>query len=212
MDISSEFKLFLFSSFSDIEEFVENSSIKIDIMMFCVDGPDNCDFDSAKEFHRSFPDTKMVVMSKTTVNIERLFELRLSYFLLYPLSEERFIQCLKILRNEILNSRIKYLIVNNKSGIYRIRTSSIYYLESDRRKVNVYYENTVISYYSKLDDLEKDLDPSFLRCHKSYLVNMDKIKEFYIDEVHMNNEVLIPISQKKYSKAKMEYLGYISKL
>ena len=44
-------------------------------------------------------------------------------------------------------------------------------------KVILHCENRQIEFYSKMKDIEKKLDDRFCRCHNSFLINKDKIKE-----------------------------------
>ena len=51
-----------------------------------------------------------------------------------------------------------------------------------------------------MNELEKDLNPqSFIRCHNSYIVNINYIAKLYREHVILKNDKSIPIS-RKYSK------------
>lgn len=59
----------------------------------------------------------------------------------------------------------------------RIDLSSIYFLETSvtPHKVILYGENMMYEFYGKMNDLEKDY-PELMRVHKSYLINLSKVK------------------------------------
>lgn len=59
----------------------------------------------------------------------------------------------------------------------RIDLSSIYFLETSvtPHKVILYGENMMYEFYGKMNDLEKEY-PELMRVHKSYLINLSKVK------------------------------------
>lgn len=45
----------------------------------------------------------------------------------------------------------------------------------------------MVEFYAQMKDVEEMVDERFIRCHRSYLVNKDKIKfvDYNLREVHM---------------------------
>lgn len=74
------------------------------------------------------------------------------------------------------------LNIENKQQNFSIPYDCIYYIESIKssHKLSLYYDNGMITFYCLLKDLNKKLDDRFVRCHKSVIVNKDKI--FSIDK------------------------------
>ena len=79
--------------------------------------------------------------------------------------------------------------------------------------VNIYLKSgEVISFYSKLEDFFQSLkDERFLRCHKSFFVNMDYILKIENNCIFMFNNVIIPISSSNIAAIKEKYFNYILK-
>ena len=44
-------------------------------------------------------------------------------------------------------------------------------------KVLLHYNNEVVEFYGKMKELEKILDDRFCRCHTSFIINKDKIRQ-----------------------------------
>ena len=61
----------------------------------------------------------------------------------------------------------------------------------------------------KLSDVEKQLDRRFLRCHQSYIVNMDEVWELRADFRMVSGDV-VPIRRKDLSTIRKLYEGYIA--
>jgi len=52
-------------------------------------------------------------------------------------------------------------------------------------------------------------DERFLSVHKSFVVNLEKAKEFQKDGLIMDNGAFIPVSRLKYSQVKKKYFSYL---
>ena len=69
------------------------------------------------------------------------------------------------------------LVAYNKSDIYRIRPTDIYYIETVENKVFFYLKEKVYESRQKLYELEEALSCcDFLRVSKSVIANLSKIK------------------------------------
>ena len=58
----------------------------------------------------------------------------------------------------------------------------------------------------KLDDAEQQLKSGFVRCHKSYLVNLKYIAKYTATQFVMMNGEIIPISRSKKKEAADRYV------
>lgn len=92
---------------------------------------------------------------------------------------------------------------------YKILVSKIRYFESDKREVNLYSTDGVYSFYKKLDEVEAQLEQmniKFLRISKSYLVNMNYVKEFRFEIVVMDDSKEFKIGPKYKDKVRKSYI------
>ena len=85
-------------------------------------------------------------------------------------------------------THVQCLNIENRQKNISIPLESICYIESVKssHKLNLYYDNGMLTILGLLKDIEKQLDERFFRCHKSFIVNMDKVIE-----IDKNNRVLI---------------------
>lgn len=96
-----------------------------------------------------------------------------------------------------------YLVVKNKDRIIRIHYEHILYLESNQRVVTLHCNNQKINFYAKLADVQSVLPADkFIRCHQSYLVNVDMLTE--LDkrnrQLHLITGEIIEISKSYYTQ------------
>lgn len=77
------------------------------------------------------------------------------------------------------SSNSKYLNISSYGEIQKIPITTILYIESNCRKITVYTPSENYDCYEKLSNLEQILkNDGFIRCHQSYLVQIDKIISF----------------------------------
>lgn len=97
---------------------------------------------------------------------------------------------------------LQRLMVNAGSRFFFIKTSEILYLSAEEKYVNLHTEKGAYLMRETMTGLEARLDPSkFVRIHRSYLVNVDFIKEL-LPESHgdylarLKNGVELPVSRR----------------
>lgn len=85
-----------------------------------------------------------------------------------------------------------YITINTDGRVINIRLSDIVFIETTAtaHKIRIHEENRQIELYANLKDMQQKLTPNFYRCHKSYIVNKDKIRELdrKSNKVIMTNE------------------------
>lgn len=93
----------------------------------------------------------------------------------------------------------------------RIAYKEILHAESDKNRCIIHcVGGAQYITYRKLDDIEAELnDMRFLRCKKSYLVNMDFIKAVH-GAFEMTSGAVVEIRQKDSSAIRAKYNAYIN--
>lgn len=87
-----------------------------------------------------------------------------------------------------------------------IQKEEIIYIESYGRKLHFHVGNEEYLTYSKLDDMERDLnDRDFLRIHKSFLVNMRFIERMNGYRVYLKTGSILPVPKARYVDVKEAY-------
>lgn len=84
------------------------------------------------------------------------------------------------MQEEKQNKSIKTF--NIKGKIFNIEVEKIKYIESNKRVVIIYEEDLKRRIYGKLDEIEEMLSSNFVRCHQSYIVNLEHVRELNTHE------------------------------
>ena len=104
-------------------------------------------------------------------------------YILKPYSEDRIIKTLDslIVKNEVGNSKegknINRLTLWKGEKMYVISIDEISIFEACERETKVYAKREIYFSKQKISYLETELPDIFFRTHRSYIVNMNKIKE-----------------------------------
>ena len=95
-----------------------------------------------------------------------------------------------------------------KGVLHQLDSRDIVYVESDKRILYIYERNQIYKVYMKLDELEAMELPGFLRCHKSYMVNMNYIKYLSAEGIILKSGKKVPVSRAKYQESKEAFMKY----
>ncbi|MCE1196306.1 LytTR family DNA-binding domain-containing protein [bacterium] len=103
------------------------------------------------------------------------YQVRAIQYLLKPLADEELIAAMDQALETLALRSNRCILIQNRSGSYRIPLKEIVFAESNAKIVRIHtLKDGSIEYYDRLDNFERQCgDQRFLRCHKSFLVNLD---------------------------------------
>ena len=93
------------------------------------------------------------------------------------------------------NQYKKCIFVQTKNYCKTIYLEEIYYIEVINRKIYVYTQNGIIEYYGKLQEVQYQLDERFIKCHRSYIINIDYLSHYENGMIQMKNGSTVPVSR-----------------
>lgn len=125
------------------------------------------------------------------------------------LDMEKLFDAIRDVKLQLQEKEKEYFVVSLKGNIFKVKLSDILYFESEKRTVILHTNQGKWTIYKKLDDVQSALPAFFLRCHQSYLVNMNEIKSMKALRLELNNGCLIPVSRPKYRETKERFLQFL---
>lgn len=123
--------------------------------------------------------------------------------------ENNMIECLDATVKKFIVDENEYQNNEEVSPLLKLCKNTVY-IESCLHKLIFHYQRGHNSAYGKLDDLEKLLTSStYCRIHKSYLINLDNVKNIERYKVTLKNGEVINISKSKYKTVRERYFKYL---
>lgn len=141
----------------------------------------------------------------------QVYETRHSGFLLKPVNLDLFQKAVARAMESLRQAKATGIAVQRGGTIHVVSSVSLLYMESRGRVVRLCTDEEILESYDKLDTLTGQMDKRFLQCHKSYVVNMDRVRQFQGDRFLMENGVEIPISQSRRKDVRQRFLAYLGK-
>ncbi|MBQ1991201.1 MAG: response regulator transcription factor [Clostridia bacterium] len=151
-------------------------------------------------------DGKIVFLTATVDFAVDSYDVEAVGYLLKPVHTQK----LHMVMNKITkNLDADVYRIKQRNNIHTLKIDSIIYVESSNSRCIIHSYNTDYVIYKRLNDIEAELNNRrFLRCHQSYLVNMDYIKN--VDkQFELVNGDFVCIRQRNLKAIKQQYVDYI---
>ena len=129
------------------------------------------------------------------------FELNALDYLVKPITFKRFLNAVeKFPVNE--NASLKQLVIKSGYDFHKVIVSDIIYIESDSEYVNYHLANgRKIMENQSLTKLMSILPDYFMRVHRSYIINKQKVTGLKARELQLT-DITIPVSDSYYDIVK----------
>lgn len=136
------------------------------------------------------------------------YDVDASGYLLKPLDYEKLKMVMDRITRNIAPSAYQ---IRQRTTVTKVVYHEILYIESSNSKCILHTESGgAYTIYKTLNTIEKELgDRRFLRCHQSFLVNMDHIKQIEKQFLLSNGDV-VPIRQRGVKLVRQAYMDYIA--
>lgn len=202
-------KVIRFSCGEDLIESMQQGNMYdiliLDIFMGISDG-----ISIAREIRTFDNDCPIIFVTNSKEHAIEGYGVHALQYFLKPVDQDKLQQSLNQALNHIKAKQKKYICLSNKQGSYRICINHIVYVESQARLVLIHTDDGMsYSFYQRLSHVYEELDhPCFLRCHKSYIVNMDYVRYITGNIIILEGGEQIPVSIK-ISDARQSFAKYI---
>lgn len=192
------------------EELLECNLKNIDILLLDIQMGQLNGMDTARKIREV--DNKMEIIFITSLidYIQDGYEVRAYRYLLKPIKleelEKHVLTCIK----EIEKNKNHYILIKNKSNTYKIYSNEIKYIEVQKKDMRIHTINKTFDVKYSLEKIEKDLNSDeFVRCHKSFIINLS-----YIENIKLNTAILesgeeVPVSRYRYKEVKERFLKFL---
>ena len=179
----------------------------LDIQMDGLSG-----MEAARALRSKNKDTIIIFVTGSKEYVFEAFDVSAFHYLLKPLAEEKLDEVLKHALEEVNRRKMqekKQLLIQTRNRNYNLDQSTIFYLESRGKKVEIHTPGETIEVYASISKLEEQLGNSFYRCHRGYLVNLAYIAEYRTDLIRLSNGEEVYLAKEKYQSFVKTYMRYL---
>ena len=133
------------------------------------------------------------------------------HYLLKPVSDEKLHQALERALGRMGKNDWKTLAITKGSCTEVVSLKDILYCEAMDHRLYIHTKSMTYDYLGTLEELEKQLDSRFFRCHKSYIVNMNQVVGRQGDTATVSGGGQVLISRRRKQEFAQRLLNLVRK-
>lgn len=205
-----EYQMKEFYSGEDLLDYSESFDlIFLDIQMNGIDG-----IETAMKIRSNDKKVKLFYITNYAEEMSRAFSVYAFAFIEKPINRNELNQNLQRFLeyyNEDASIQRKMISLKSAQGDITVCVQDIIYLEYiGNRKINIFISNDKKVIYGSMKEIFQTLSPyDFIQTHESFIVNEARIHSVRSYFIIMDNNVEIPIAQKKLKKITMQISNYL---
>ena len=133
-------------------------------------------------------------------------------YLIKPVKDQELAETLTAVQKKMYEPA-EYLNFQFQNEMYSIKYSDIIYIEGMRDKIWIYCKDGTYRWRGVFRNLNEILkDKGFFRIHRSYIINMNKIRKYSSGSVLLEGDQEVPISKYRLNAFKEEYIRLWSRV
>lgn len=210
-DNNLEFEINCFDCGEDLVDFCSNHKDYFDILFLDVVMGEMNGIEAAQKVRDMYCNAYMIFVTSSKEYALDSYSVNAYGYILKPFSHESIESKTLDLVDKIDSNKKNTIYVKNNQDIYSLRLDEVIYFESNLRKITAHLVNgEEIKFYNKMSNLEDEIDSNlFVRCHRSFLVNLIYIKNIVNSDLITTTEEFLPISKKYLSSTRDVFTNYI---
>jgi len=189
---------------------IENGT-RYDILFLDVIMPAENGITAAKEIRQYDTAVQIIFLTSSAEFAVESYVVGAYFYQLKPIWEESFFRLVDSVLAECRKKEQRSLILRCKTGISRIELDKLCYCEVLGRTLVFHMaDGRILESAGSMDDLARQLAQydCFLRPHRSFLVNMDYVRNISAKAITLADLSQVPIPHGKSADVKNQYLEY----
>ncbi len=179
-----------------------------DILLLDIEMPEMNGIDLAKAVRRESATVQIVFITGYYEYFSDGFDVSALHYLIKPADERKLLPVLDRAVNN-LNYRQRSVLLNSPDGDVKVSLADICYIESENVYVSVHTVSGVYRSRISLAKLAGQLDETFIKVHRSYIVGLKYVKKISRTDITMLGGDLVPISRGMYDAVHSALIKYL---
>lgn len=191
------------------EEEKDFSALFLDIQMGGMNG-----MELARRVRRENRTAQIIFTTGISDYMQEGYEVAALHYLLKPIDRQKVEQCMDRICEREKRER-PCLCLRFDTGTERVSLADIWWLGALRHNTLVCTQDGDGQFrrreaQNSMGELEKELDSAdaFIRCHRSYLVNLAHVRRIEKTDVVMDNQDRVPLSRRLYHGVNEDFIRY----
>ena len=182
---------------------------RLDIIFLDVLMPAQNGISTAREIRQYDTSVKIIYLTSSAEYAVDSYSVGAYFYQLKPIWQESFYRLMDSVLSECHKDKENSLILRSRTGITRLDLDRLQYCEVMGRTLLFHRKDgEVLDSIGRLDDLCEQLKDyeQFVRCHRSYLINMEHVEHYEYDNVVMKDKTRLSISKANRKKVRERLL------
>ena len=135
-------------------------------------------------------------------------------YLLKPINDEKIFSVLDRVKEKLEKEKNtkQFLLLSKGKNIFKIEYDDIYYIIAFDHYIDIHCKKKIYTFNRKISQLEELLPKeNFVRCHRSYIVNIKYVKNINKNSLLLEDDIKIPISKTRMDITYNTFINYFAK-
>lgn len=194
------------------EEVLKENLYTIDVLFLDLDMPGKNGMEVAKLIREQNKKMLIVFMTAYSEFVFESFKVDAFRYLVKPVKDQELRETLDALEGKFKEKQ-DVLTFQFQNEIFHIKYSDIIYIEGMRDKIWIYCKDQTYRWRGTMKYLTDLLENKhFFQVHRSYIINMEKIRKYNSQQITLEGGYEVPISKYRLNEFKEEYIAFWSKI
>lgn len=197
-----QFEQFIYPSY---KEMLKNYPNNLDILILEMDVHDIRYLNILSIINKIDKDVNIIIFSNASLKCNVTYSIKNITYLFNITNKDVFDIVLEKYIKKFQKSNTDTLVFMKRNQLVKIEKESITYIETENgtRNIIIYYEDKSYTLKCPLSQIERELNSKlFFKCHKSYIVNINKIVKIDNRLAYLNDGNYIPIGRNSVRQLK----------
>lgn len=199
------------STYPDAEAFwVGHLRNRHNVAMLDVMLPGESGIELARRIYNADKRTVIIFVTASSDHVYHGYGVNAIGYVLKPIDDGTIADLLRECRKRLAPAPGRHIMLKTEIGRVAVSFHSITHIESYYRKVRVYADNETLTCSGRLNEYLPQLNEHFIQVHKSFVVNMKRVRSIKYDSLLLDNDAVVPISRSRNRELQDRYFAILS--